>query len=59
MKLLNRNGLGGGRMLGLERNSGPQLLDEHLKDFPARVYRFGVRRRHRRSSVHDWLSRSV
>lgn len=51
MILMNRWG-----GVGLRRNSGPQLSDEHLKDFPARVYRLGGQRSF---SIPDQLSRSV
>lgn len=36
---------------GLGKNSGPLLSDQHLKDIPALVYRFGGRRRQRRAST--------
>lgn len=39
MILMNRKGGG----VGLGGNSGPLLSDQHLKDFPALVYRFGGR----------------
>lgn len=44
---------------GLGGNPGPQLSDEHLKDFCALVYKFGEQRRHHRFNVSDWLSRSI
>lgn len=37
--------------VGLGRNSGPLLPDQHLKDFPALVYRFGGRWRQCRAST--------
>lgn len=55
MNLMNRRG---GTGLGGEIQ-GPLLADEHLKDFPTSVYRFGGPRRQRRFNVYDWLSRSV
>lgn len=55
MNLMNRRG---GTGLGGEIQ-GPLLADEHLKDFPTSVYRFGGPRRQHRFNVYDWLSRSV